>query len=93
VLFDEGTGEDGDSKKEQTYVFVMEDGKAVRKDVGIGISSDSDQEITGGLDEGEQVIYGPFRVLRNLAEGDEVEQTESSDEAQEDGSLTVEIGD
>lgn len=93
VLYDEGTDEESGSQKEQPYVFVMEDGKAVRKDVSIGISSDSDQEITEGLDEGEQVIYGPFRVLRNLAEGDEVEQSETTDEAPEDGNVTVEIGD
>ncbi len=70
VLYDEdlaGDEEDKEkSKKDQTYVFVMEDGKAVRKDVQVGISSDSDQEIIGGLEQGETVITGPFRVLRDL---------------------------
>ena len=48
VLYDEDLDEDDKAKdkEEQTYVFVMEDGKAVRKDVEVGISSDSDQEIT-----------------------------------------------
>ena len=67
VLYDEDQeGDEGSGgRQEQTYVFVMEDGKAVRKDVKTGISSDSDQEIIEGLEQGERVISGPFRVLSN----------------------------
>jgi len=71
------------------YVFVMQDGKAIRKDVEVGISSDSDQEITDGLEEGELVISGPFRVLRHLNDGEEVEKAEDDeddDEAREEDS-------
>ena len=99
VLYDEETDEETDeddaekTRSEQTYVFVMEDGKAKRKDVEIGISSDSDQEIKSGLNEGDIVISGPFRVLRNLADGDEVEETGSDDEHEDDNSVTVETGD
>ena len=93
VLYDEDTGEDDEGKKEQTYVFVMIDGKAVRKDVEVGISSDSDQEIKSGLEEDEIVISGPFRVLRHLNDGEEVEEAEDSDEDEEDGDVTVEISD
>ena len=72
----------------------MEDGKAVRKDVEIGISSDSDQEISSGLKEGETVISGPFRVLRNMNDGDEVEETEKSDKnSKDDNGVTVEVSD
>ena len=71
----------------------MEDGKAKRKDVEVGISSDSDQEIKSGLNEGDIVISGPFRVLRNLADGDTVEQMESDDEQDDDNGVTVETGD
>jgi len=92
VLFDEDTDKDDEGKKEQTYVFVMEDGKAVRKDVEIGISSDSDQEIISGLEEGELVISGPFRVLRDMNDGDEVEEADEADEDDEDG-VVVEISD
>lgn len=87
VLFDEDTEEDGRSEKEQSYVFVMQDGKAIRKDVEVGISSDSDQEITNGLEEGELVIIGPFRILRHLNDGDEVEEAEDDeDDATEEDS-------
>jgi HlyD family secretion protein len=95
VLYDEDTDEDDKNKdqSEQTYVFVVEDGKAIRKDVEIGISSDSDQEIKSGLKEGEVIISGPFRVLRNMIDGDEVEETEESDKEDEDNSVTVEVSD
>ncbi len=99
VLYDEEADEEANeddaekTRSEQTYVFVMEDGKAKRKDVEIGISSDSDQEIKSGLNEGDIVISGPFRVLRNLADGDEVEETGSDDEHEDDNSVTVETGD
>jgi HlyD family secretion protein len=96
VLYDEDVDtDDGDKdkdKKEQTYVFVLKDGKAVRKDVEIGISSDSDQEIISGIEEGETVITGPFRVLRNMNDGDEVEEVEDNDEAAGDNGVTVEVG-
>jgi len=94
VLYDEDLGEDETTKdkKEQPYVFVMEDGKAVRKDVEVGISSDSDQEITSGLVQGETIISGPFRVLRNLNDGDTVEEKEA-EKGEEDNGVTVEIGD
>jgi len=90
VLFDEDSDEDDKSKEEQTYVFVMEDGKAVRRDVETGISSDSDQEIIDGLKEGELVVSGPFRVLRHLNDGEEIEELEK-DKEEDDNGVTVEI--
>lgn len=97
VLYDEDLDEGKKSrdKEEQTYVFVMEDGKAVRKDVKVGISSDSDQEIIEGLEQGETVIAGPFRVLRDMNDGDAVEEKEPEEpeEPEDDNGVTVEIGD
>ena len=94
VLYDEDLDEDkkAKDKEEQTYVFVMENGKAVRKDVKVGISSDSDQEIIEGLEQGETVISGPFRVLRNMNDGDAVEEKEA-EEPDDDNGVTVEVGD
>jgi HlyD family secretion protein len=93
VLYDEDTDEDDEGKEEQTYVFVMQDGKAIRKDVEVGISNDSDQEITDGLEEGEIVISGPFRILRHLNDGEEVEEAEEPEDEDEDNDVTVEISD
>jgi len=94
VLYDEDLDKDKKTKdkEEQTYVFVMEDGKAVRKDVKVGISSDSDQEIIEGLEQGETVIAGPFRILRDMNDGDAVEEKEP-EEPEDDNGVTVEIGD
>jgi len=87
VLFDEDIDQDDEGAVEQTYVFVMQDGKAIRKDVEVGISSDSDQEITDGLEEGDLVITGPFRILRHLMDGENVEEEEDDedDDTDEDG--------
>lgn len=41
---------------EQFYVYVVEDGKAVMKEVEIGIDNGKDIEIISGLSNGEQVI-------------------------------------
>jgi HlyD family secretion protein len=92
VLYDEDLEEDAEGEAEQTYVFVMDDGKAIRKDVEVGISSDSDQEIKGGVSKGDTVITGPFRVLRDLRDGDAVEEAEPEEENEEDG-VTVEVSD
>lgn len=91
VLFDDDIGEQDKGKDEQPYVFVMEDGKALRRDVKTGISSDSDQEIISGLKQGETVIYGPYKILRYLTDGQEVEEAEDTDETENGGSVSVEV--
>ena len=53
-------------------VFVLDDGEARQVEVAIGLSDDSYQEITDGLSEGDEIIIGPDRVLRNLEDGDNV---------------------
>ena len=90
VLYDEDIDKEEEGEKEQSYVFIFEDGKAVRRDVETGISSDSDQEITEGLKEGDIIIFGPYKVLRYLADGDEVEEAEEDEEdGEDDVSVTV----
>lgn len=89
VRYDEELDEKAEGKDEQAFVFVMQDGKAVRKDVVTGISSDSDQEIREGLKEGETVITGPFRILRHLQDGEEVEEKEDDEDEDEDNEVTV----
>ncbi|MBT8046843.1 MAG: efflux RND transporter periplasmic adaptor subunit [Xanthomonadales bacterium] len=94
VLYDEELDSETNNQEDQPYVYVIEDGKAVRKDVKIGISSDSDQEILEGLSEGDRVISGPFRTLRHLNEDDEVEEIAKQDDSEEgDSTVTVSVGD
>lgn len=91
VLYDED-GDDDEGGEETAYVFVMQDNRALRREVEVGLSSDSDQEIVSGLEQGEIVISGPFRVLRHLVDGESVEQQEITPE-DADSSMTVEISD
>lgn len=51
------------------YVFVDNRGKAERRNVGLGISSDTWQAIKSGLKRGEQVITGPYEILHSLTSG------------------------
>ncbi|MCH2449521.1 MAG: efflux RND transporter periplasmic adaptor subunit [Gracilimonas sp.] len=54
-------------------VFVVKDGKAVRKEVETGISDNSHIQILSGLEAGEEVVIGSYRTLSNsLNDGDNV---------------------
>jgi HlyD family secretion protein len=90
VMYDEGDddrapNEEDAMAEEQPYVMLMAAGKAVRRDVKLGISSDSDQEILEGLSAGETVVSGPYRVLRHLKDGEAIEVKEAADDDREDG--------
>ncbi|MFL5276247.1 MAG: efflux RND transporter periplasmic adaptor subunit [Myxococcales bacterium] len=51
-------------------VFVVKDGKAEMREVHTGIASRTDIEILDGINEGEQVVDGPYRTLaRELQDG------------------------
>ncbi len=81
VLFDDGsTDKEAGAEDDQPYVFLYQNGKAVRKNVEIGLSSDSDQEVTKGLKQGQQVVSGPYRVLMGLRDDDEIEIIASTEE-------------
>ncbi|MCF6262607.1 MAG: efflux RND transporter periplasmic adaptor subunit [Xanthomonadales bacterium] len=82
VLFEEGTVTDkkDEEKEDQAYVFLFQKGKAVRKNVEVGLSSDSDQEITKGLRKGQRIVIGPYRTLVNLRDEEEIEIIETTDD-------------
>ena len=42
--------------------------------VEIGIADDSYQQIKTGLANGDRIISGPNRILRNLEDGDKVKE-------------------
>lgn len=73
--------EETKEKEFSEVVFCVEDNKAVAKPVKLGISDDQFYEIESGVNEGELVITGPFRILsRTLKEGDLVEYKEPKKE-------------
>ncbi|MEH6436870.1 efflux RND transporter periplasmic adaptor subunit [Massilia sp. DD77] len=71
----EGPKKNGKKKndiKTESWVYVAKDGKAEKRVVTTGASDDSMQEIRSGLANGETVIIGPYKVLRQLKQGDVV---------------------
>ena len=55
----------GDSQK---YVFVKKNGRAYMKRVEMGISNPFEVEVIG-IEPGEEVIIGPYSVLKTLDNG------------------------
>jgi HlyD family secretion protein len=53
-------------------VFVVEGGRAVFRKATTGIKGELDVEVLDGLKEGEEIVVGPFRALRELKEGTQV---------------------
>jgi len=53
-------------KEEWQGVFVIKDGKAQFRRVETGITGVTDIEITSGLEEGEKIVTGSYRILREL---------------------------
>jgi HlyD family secretion protein len=53
-------------------VFVVKDGEAQLTEISTDVSSDQDIEIVDGVEEGDTVITGPYRVLSKLKDGQKV---------------------
>lgn len=76
----EDTDEEGEEKPKSEedeepirVVFVVKDGIASQVAVETGISSDTEWEIIEGLEEGDEVVSGSYRILsKQLKDGDEV---------------------
>lgn len=69
----EGIDESLIVKKEdlRKVVFIVKDGKAVRTEVETGISDNSHIQILAGVEVGEEIVIGSYRILSNvLKDGD-----------------------
>ncbi len=66
---------DEDKRKDLKGVFVISSGKAKFVQVETGIADQRNIEITQGLNTGDSVVSGPYRVLRTIKDGDAVEAT------------------
>lgn len=64
-------------RKMQKLVFVIERGVAKARQVEVGLANDTDIELTSGVNEGDLVVTGPYKVLaRELTDERAVEVTE-----------------
>lgn len=68
-------------------VFLVQDSKAHLQEVETGISSDMEIEIVSGVEKGDTVITGPYRVLSALKDG---QQVKCMIEEEESDSISVE---
>jgi len=82
-----------DEAKKKDVVYLFEKGKAVLRPVTTGISDELWVEIAKGLAQGDQVIIGPYRQLKDLHQGDEVrlEKKASSEKKKEHGGVEVQV--
>ena len=63
----------GKEEESVRVVFVVKDGVAKQIEVKTGISSDTEWEILEGVEEGDEVVSGSYRVLsKQLKDGNEV---------------------
>ena len=65
----------GGKKKEVEGVFVFtKDGRGRFTPITTGIKGDQEIEIKSGLNEGDEIIIGPYKTLRTLKDGDQVKR-------------------
>lgn len=62
----------GRKEKELTGLFVVKDGVARFVPVRTGIASETAIEVFGELQEGENIVAGPYKALRELKPGQKV---------------------
>ncbi len=66
-------------EKGRASVFIVVDGKAVKREVDTGIADDAYIEILKGVTENEMVIIGPSKIARFLRDGEKVAVNASND--------------
>ncbi len=68
-----------DKPKPIKGVYILDGNKAKFVEVQTGITGESDIQITTGLNDGDQVITGPSRILNTLKDGTVVKKQEKKD--------------
>jgi len=89
VLEREGSMEDAQKKgllspEGRNIAFVVKDGRAVERTVKTGIANTQFLEVKEGLQEGEKVLTGPVRKLKEMKEKATVKLRAKSDQEMEE---------
>ncbi|HUR79405.1 MAG TPA: efflux RND transporter periplasmic adaptor subunit [Thermoanaerobaculia bacterium] len=71
---------EGKKSKDEEGVYVHKDGKAQFVPITVGLAGESSIEVTKGLSEGQEIVTGPFRALRELKDGTKVRKEEEKKE-------------
>jgi HlyD family secretion protein len=72
--------------QEEEGVYVHKDGKVSFVTVATGLTGDSTIEITKGLTEGQEIVTGPFRALRDIKDGSKVREQKEEKKKDEEKS-------
>lgn len=92
VLYEDKAGAKNLDADSGAYVFVVDNGKVRKAPVTTGLSSDTWQAISKGLQAGEQVVSGPYQTLHALTAGEAVQIEKHKPAAakpKDSGSVTV----
>ena len=85
-------GKDAKVGETKECVFVVESGKVKLRPVKSGISDETSVAVLEGLKDGETVVTGPYRSMRDLKQGDQVrERTDTGGKGEKDGGAKAEV--
>lgn len=73
------------NREETEGVFILMDGFVKFVPVKIGVAGENDFEVLSGLTAGQVVVTGPFRILRQLKDGAQVEELDRKAARADDG--------
>lgn len=74
---------EGGKSKDEEGVYVHKAGKAEFAAITTGLAGDTNIEVVRGLTEGQEIVTGPFRALRELKDGGKVR--EQKEDKKKDG--------
>lgn len=81
-------------KDKKKFAFLMEGGKAKKAkkvEVTTGLSDNLLIEIVSGLKEGDLVVSGPSRILKDLADGTPLKEKKKGNEGKDESAVKVEV--
>jgi len=81
-----GDEEEDENAPKRKYVFTVKDGKAKMSEVTTGVSDATHVAIVSGIKPADQVVTGPFRILKKLKDGDSVEISKEEKKTQSEKS-------
>jgi len=79
------TEEEDENALRKKYVFVVKGGKVKMTEVSTGVSDSTHVAILTGIKARDQVVTGPFRILKKLKDSDPVEITKEEKKAKAEG--------
>ena len=60
-------------------MFVVRDGIATFRPVKVGIAGDEYFEVLDGVRDGETIVGGTYQAIRDLKDGDQVRQADTTE--------------